>query len=119
MAQSSSSQPQEDVRQVAMLSNLGLVQHSQGKPNTAALCFTQALHRSAQLASMVGLPVATNVVGCTSSTFPDAALSCVPSVEQCCSQHAVQSVFLPFAGLSALALTFSAGCKLTLYTDTQ
>ncbi len=45
-----SSEPRQDAsRDVAMLSNMGCVQHAQSKHNTAAMCFSQALHKCAQL----------------------------------------------------------------------
>ena len=39
---------QDAGRQIAMLSNMGSVQHAQHKHNTAALCFSQALRKCAE-----------------------------------------------------------------------
>ncbi len=53
LAQPSSHAPDQVARSVAMLSNMGCVQHAQHKHSTAALCFSQALRKCAQLPSQV------------------------------------------------------------------
>ena len=45
--------PDRGARGIAMLSNMGCVQHAQHKHSTAALCFSQALRKCAQLPSQV------------------------------------------------------------------
>ncbi|DBB12250.1 TPA: hypothetical protein ACH3X3_006354 [Trebouxia sp. C0006] len=54
LAQPSSHAPDQVARSVAMLSNMGCVQHAQHKHSTAALCFSQALRKCAQLPSESG-----------------------------------------------------------------
>ncbi|KAA6422840.1 MAG: hypothetical protein FRX49_07375 [Trebouxia sp. A1-2] len=51
LEQPSSYAPDQRARGVAMLSNMGCVQHAQHKHSTAALCFSQALRKCAQLPS--------------------------------------------------------------------
>ena len=51
-------QHQDEVRHIAMLSNLGAVQQAQGKHNTAALCYAQALQKCAQPGPKVSWRVA-------------------------------------------------------------
>lgn len=53
LEQPSSYAPDQRARGVAMLSNMGCVQHAQHKHSTAALCFSQALRKCAQLPSQV------------------------------------------------------------------
>jgi hypothetical protein len=55
LAQPTSHAPDQVARSVAMLSNMGCVQHAQHKHSTAALCFSQALRKCAQLPSQVEL----------------------------------------------------------------
>jgi hypothetical protein len=51
LEQPSSHAPDQGPRGVAMLSNMGCVQHAQHKHSTAALCFSQALRKCAQMPS--------------------------------------------------------------------
>lgn len=62
-AQPSSDAEEDGARHVAMLSNMGCVQHAQHKHHTAALCFSQALHKCAHLPAQNQVPLTTQSFG--------------------------------------------------------